>query len=216
HEGNVWITGINPRAGTDVSDRSDDMLLKFSEGGRLLLQLGGFDLSEGNADTRHPRQPADVAVHPRTGDAFVADGYGNNRVWVVDSSTGEFRDLWGAFGNDPIDDPRLPEPKPEGRGPEQFDIVHGIGISDDGLVYVADRSFRRIQEFTIAGAFRREGFVARDEAPRPTVSRIAFSADPGQRYIFASDFGGGIVWILDRARLQTVGRFGEPGSELVQ
>lgn len=217
HEGNVWVTGINPRAGNEVSERSDDMLLKFSHGGRLLLQVGGFDVSEGNADTRNPRQPADVAVHPRMGEAFIADGYGNNRVWVVDAETGEHKRLWGAFGKEPVDDPPLLEPMPTGRGPDHFDIVHGIAISNDGLVYVADRTFRRIQEFTIAGAFRRQGFVARDEEPaRPTVSRIAFSADQEQRFIFASDFGGGIVWILDRARLETVGRFGERGNELGQ
>lgn len=216
YENNVWITGINPRAGNEVSDRSDDMLLKFSQDGNLLLQLGGYDTSEGNADTDSPRQAADVAVYPATGEAFVADGYGNNRVWVIDAETGEHRRMWGAFGNTPIDDPTLPEPQAVGPGPDHFDIVHGLAISNDGLVYVADRTFRRIQVFTVAGEYLTQAFVARDEEPRPTVSRIAFSGDPEQRYLFASDFGGGIVWILDRESLETVGQIGERGTELGQ
>ncbi|MQA90592.1 MAG: hypothetical protein GEU90_10200 [Gemmatimonas sp.] len=216
HEGNVWVNGINPEAGADVSDRSDDMLLKFTSNGTLLFQLGGYDVSSGNADTQNPRRAADVAVYPATGEAFVADGYGNNRVWVISAENGEYRRMWGAFGNEPIDDPELPDPAAEGDGPDHFDIVHGLAISNDGLVYVADRSFRRIQVFTVDGRYQKQGFVARDEAPRPTVSRVAFSADPQQRYLFASDFGGGIVWILDRESLQTVGRFGSRGTELGQ
>ena len=91
HENNVWITGINPRAGGNVSDRSDDMLLKFTADGTLLFQVGGYDASGGNADTANPRQPADMGIHAATGEVFVADGYGNRRVWVLDAETGAFK-----------------------------------------------------------------------------------------------------------------------------
>lgn len=213
-EYNVWITGINPRAGNNVSDRSDDMLLKFTEDGTLLFQLGGYDVAGGNADTANPKQAADVAVYLETREAFVADGYGNTRVWVVDADTGEYRRMWGAFGNEPVDDPDLPEPAASGPGPDQFGSpVHGIAISNDGLVYVTDRTYRRIQVFSVAGEYLKQGFVARDEPPRAVVSRVALSADPDQRHLFASDFGGGIVWILNRETLETVGRFGERGTE---
>ena len=37
HERHVWITGINPRAGGNVSDRSDDMVLKFIVDSNQLL-----------------------------------------------------------------------------------------------------------------------------------------------------------------------------------
>ena len=212
-EFNVWITGINPLAGNNISDRSDDMLLKFTEDGTLLLQLGGFDVAGGNADTANPKQSADVAVYPETREAFVADGYGNRRVWVVDADTGEYHRMWGAFGNAPVDDPDLPEPAASGPGPDQFGFpVHGIAISNDGLVYVSDRAFRRIQVFTVAGEYLKQGFVARDEPLRLVVGRVAFSGDPDQRYLFACDFAGGIVWILDRETMQTIGRFGERGT----
>ena len=226
HENNVWITGINPRAGGNVSDRSDDMLLKFTADGTLLFQVGGYDASGGNADTANPRQPADMGIHAATGEVFVADGYGNRRVWVLDAETGAFKRQWGAFGDEPIDAipvglarPPAAPPDPdatletEGPGPDQFGIVHGIGVSNDGHVYVADRGNRRIQVFTVAGEYVMQGFVNRPGPSASTTARVAFSADPEQRHIYTNDFGNGRVWILDRRTLEIVGEFGSLGSE---
>ncbi len=229
HETNVWITGINPRAGANVSERSDDMMLKFTSDGTFLFQVGGHSVSGGNADTANPRQPADVSVYAPTNEAFVADGYGNRRVWVLDAETGAFKRQWGAFGNDPEDaipvglamPPPVPPdpdagPETEGPGPDQFGIVHGIGVSTDGHVYVADRGNRRIQVFTVDGEYVSQGFVNR-AGPSPTgVARVVFSGDPEQRYLFANDFGNGRVWILERDTLDTVGELGAPGSDPVQ
>ena len=49
----------------------------------------------------------------------------------------------------------------EGPGPQQFNLVHGVRVSDDGLVYVADRRNNRVQVFTLEGQFQREIFVER-------------------------------------------------------
>ena len=224
HANNVWITGINPRAGNNMSDRADDMILKFTASGDFLFQKGSYAASGGNADTDNPRQPADVGVYAPTNEAFVADGYGNRRVWVLDADSGDFKRQWGAFGNEPEDAYEIgvarPDPSPPedplvtmGVGPEQFGIVHGIGVSNDGFVYVADRGNRRIQVFTVEGRYVKQGFVNRSGPASSTVARVAFSQDPEQRYLYANDFGNGKVWIIERDSLVTVGEFGSLGSE---
>ena len=101
----------------------------------------------------------------------------------------------------------------EGSGPDRWGIVHGIGVSNDGHVYVADRGNRRIQVFTVDGEYVTQGFVNRMGSSANTVARLVFSADPEQRYIFANDFGNGKIWILDRQTLETVGEIGSLGAD---
>ena len=85
---------------------------------------------------------------------------------------------------------------PKDPGPPQFSIVHGVKVSNDGLVYVSDRSGKRVQVFTIDGRFVTQTFVDRwCEAPRgsnlfcgsgDTVASTAFSADPAQRFLYVA------------------------------
>src|SRR5207249_2043219 len=77
-------------------------------------------------------------VYPKTNEVFVADGYVNRRVMVLDADTGKFKRMWGAYGNTP-DDNAPNKLADEGPGPQQFNTVHGVQVSDDGTVYVADR-----------------------------------------------------------------------------
>jgi hypothetical protein len=217
----VWITGINPRAGANVSKRSDDMLLKFTTAGKFLQQIGGRDVSGGNKDTRNPRQSAEVFVHAKTNEAFVADGYGNQRVWVLDADTGAFKRTWGAFGKPPVDPPPAPAPAAgtappaaaaaEGPGPDYYGIVHGTKVSNDGLVYVADRGNRRIQVFTLEGKYLTQGFVNRTTS-NASCGTVAFSPDAQQQFIYCPDFNKGEIAILDRKSLQQIGAFGSRGA----
>jgi hypothetical protein len=83
---------------------ADDQVLKFNGEGKFLLQIGKSNQSGGNADTKNVHRAADVWVSPATNEAFVADGYGNHRVIVLNADTGAFKRMWGAFGNKPVDD----------------------------------------------------------------------------------------------------------------
>jgi len=220
YKDNVWIGGNNPNVQVRVSQRSDDMLLKFTSRGKLVMQIGRRDQSTGNKDTKNLHQPADVQVVQKTNEAVIADGYGNRRVIVLDAATGAFKRMWGAFANEPLDPPPpagrgtpAPPRELEGPGPQQWGIVHAVRVSDDGLVYVADRGNSRVQVFTLDGKYQAQVFVNRKDKNAATACGLALSSDPQQKYLYVSDFGNGHVWIVDRKALRVLGHFGEQGPE---
>ncbi len=205
-EGNVWI------GGNSAQPESDDMLLKFAPAGEMLLQIGGRARSSGNDDTVNPRRPAESFVHAAANEVFVADGYGNRRVIVFDADTGEYKRMWGAFANQPLD-PSETSDEPDGRGgPPQFGIVHGIEVSGDGLVYVADRGNSRVQVFDADGTYRTQGFVNRGDESSSTVAGLAFSPDAEQRYMYAADQGNSHIHVIERATLEVLDTFGSNGA----
>jgi len=211
-EGNIWVGGNNcvGRNLPGLKNVSDDQLLKLTRTGTLVMQIGRSNNSQGNSDTRNTHQPADAFVYTRTNEVFVADGYGNHRVIVFDATTGAFKRMWGGFGRQPIDADECPPPAPTtvpndgGLGPAQFGIVHGLRVSDDGLVYVADREHKRVQVFTIQGEFVDQAFIDRSnpETSR-TASSLGFSADAEQRLLYVA--GGRQIAVLDRRTLATIG-----------
>jgi len=229
HQGNVWITG---------SGNGDHQILKFTRDGRFLLQIGKRGASTGNSDTANLNQAADVYVHPETNEAFVADGYGNRRIIVFDASTGAFKRMWGAYGNPPTD----PAPGEAEFDPKHFNLVHGVRISRDGLVYVSDRGGMRLQVFTTDGEFLYEKPMGRYPDPDPavmaaragdtsfgqpttqlieatarahqSVSKTAFSSDPEQRWLFVNERSTHSLIVLDRRTLRELTRFGQHGDEL--
>jgi DNA-binding beta-propeller fold protein YncE len=228
---NVWISGSSP-SGQSRTTRSDDMLLKFTAGGRFLLQIGGRSVSHGSTDTRSVNKPGDVFVYAKSNEVYVADGYGNRRVIVFDADTGAFKRMWGAFGNPPADDDGSGGPGPsggplgsaaaapapatldtQGPGPPRFaSPVHGIVVSNDGIVYVADRHNRRVQLFTTEGRYLREFFVNRAGPSPDSVSALALSADKEQRWLYMADFGNSHVVVADRRTLEILGQFGNRGA----
>jgi len=204
-DGNVWIGGnyCPARALPRLRPVDDDQIVKFSPEGELLLQIGRESQSRGNADRMNLHQPADAYVYAPTNEVFVADGYGNHRVVVFDAETGEFKRMWGAFGNTPADDDQCPPPAlrsvPDGPGPDQFSIVHAIRVSHDGIVYVADRENRRVQTFTTDGTFLQQ-LVRGSE---PFARNLTLSRDPGQRYLYVG--GGRDIVVVNRATFEIVG-----------
>lgn len=207
YKGNVWISSAG---GPRMRDRTENHLLKFTSDGRFLLQIGRRGASGGSLDTENLNNAADMFVHPRTNEVFVADGYVNRRVIVFDADTGEYKRMWGAYGNAP-DDEVSNAPQYEGAGARQFNTVHGIRVSDDERVYVADRRNNRIQVFALDGTYERETFVERPTRLLGTAFSVAFSEDPEQRYLYLADAGNGRVRILDRSTLEEVSHFGRIG-----
>src|SRR5687767_10583275 len=108
----VWLTGSARPALAGPGDRvlrSDNMILKFTNTGKLALQIGKRDTSTGNNDTRNVYSATDLSVFPKTNEVFVADGYINRRVIVFDADSGAFKRMWGAFGKPPVDPPNMLE-----------------------------------------------------------------------------------------------------------
>jgi len=209
--GFVWITGNNcPTNGLPGLKRvADDQILKLTQDGKLVMQIGRSNQSLGNADTRNVHRAADVWVHPQGNEAFVADGYGNHRVVVFDADTGAFKRMWGAFGNRPMDNDHCevvtPPDFPAGPGPQNFSIVHAIRVSKDGLVYVADRENRRVQVFRTDGSFVKQ-LVKTDTA---FARDLALSPDPAQEFLYVGN--GDDIVVVDRKALEIAGAIKVPG-----
>jgi DNA-binding beta-propeller fold protein YncE len=206
HKDNVWIS--SEREG-------DNHLLKFTKSGKFLLQIGHKGKSTGSNDTENVNRAADMYVYPRTNELFVADGYGNRRVIVFDAETGAYKRHWGAYGNKP-DDTIKTVRGGQGDGAKTFSLVHHVTISNDDLVYVADRNNNRIQVFTPDGKFVKEAFLARETLSNGTVYSFAFSRDPKQQYLYVADVGNGHIRILNRQTLEPVGAFGRWGRQAGQ
>ncbi len=228
HNGFLWIAG---------SGQGDDQLLKFNSDGEFVMQIGRANRSRGNTDTENVNRAADVYVYPATNELFVADGYGNRRVIVFDAETGEFRRMWGAFGDSPTDPVEGDMPDPS--NPEHFNLVHGVRVSNDGRVYVSDRAGMRLRVFSVEGEHITQLMMCRTEpdpaavaertgetahgrpvaelienvaTARQSVSRTAFSPDPEQRYLFVAERSNQQVFVLERETLQVLGRFGRVGD----
>jgi hypothetical protein len=207
YKGNVWISSAG---GPRLRERTENQILKFTQAGKFLFQVGRRGKSQGSLDTDNFNNAADIYVHPKTNEVFVADGYVNRRIIVLDADTGKFKRMWGAYGNKP-DDAAPNKLAEEGPGPQQFNLVHGVRVSNDGLVYVADRMNNRMQVFTIDGAFQREIFIERKTKLLGTSFSVAFSPDTAQQYLYLADAGTGHVHIYDRRTLDEVGSFGRIG-----
>lgn len=165
-----------------VVDEDDHSVRRFSPSGRLLGVLGesgrpsdtGADwgirdfkarigsIRRGGPPFNHPTK---LAVAPN-GDLYVSDGYANARVHRF-SAEGELIASWG-------------EP---GTGPGEFHVPHGLLVTADERLVVADRENDRIQVFSLEGAFleqwtdlRRPAAVTADRSGNLYVCEMASPA----------------------------------------
>ena len=194
HAGNVWIAG---------NGGNDHQVLKFTQDGTFLLQIGRAGMTGGSNDTELLGRPADTEVDPETNEVYVADGYVNKRVIVFDADTGEYKRHWGAYGETPSDDPDAPR---------QFgNPVHCVRITDDGLVYVCDRPNNRIQVFEKDGTFVKEFEIEPDTLGNGSTWDVDVSHDRRQTFLYNADGENNYVWILRRADDEILTTFGRNG-----
>ena len=220
HLGNVWIGG---------NGGGDSHILKFTRSGEFLAQYGmaGAHRSPGDPgaddyiptfegdsnDTQNFGRVAKIFVDPIENEAYVADGYLNKRVAVLDGDTGEMKRFWGAYGNTP-DDTNLGPYDPDAPPAQQFrNPVHCADVSNDGLVYVCDRVNDRIQVFQKDGTFVKEAFLGKATLGAGSVWDVAFSRDPEQRFLFVLDGQNNRVRIVLRDTLEELTSFGDGGRQ---
>jgi hypothetical protein len=224
HEMNVWLGG---QAGGAV--------LKFTADGRFLLQIGrrqppvrnSNDTNGGINGTPLLAQPADIEGDADADEIYIADGYTNLRVIVVDPHTGMYKRHWGAYGQNPVNDAAFggyvknQAPAPHFRNP-----VHAVRVTNDGLVYVADRVNNRIQVFDkkkvgkvcqnptgAAGVcgFVREFIVEGDTLLNGSTWDVDVSPDKQQKFLYNADGSNQYIWTLNRKTGAVLGKFGRNG-----
>jgi hypothetical protein len=204
YKGHVWIGG---------NGEKDAHLLKFTKDGKFLMQVGGFGKNAGSNDLENFGRVAKIWVDPKTNEAYIADGYLNKRVAVIDADTGKMKRYWGAYGNRP-DDTNLGPYDPSAPPAQQFrNPVHCVERSNDGLVYVCDRPNDRLQVFRPEGTFVKEAFYAKNTRGAGSVWDITFSKDPGQRFIMLADGQNERIRVIVRETLEELTSFGDGGRQ---
>jgi sugar lactone lactonase YvrE len=150
-------------------DEGRQVIYHLTQDGTVLQTIGtpdvvsdtGYDGQSVASITRGGppfNRPTNLAIAPN-GDLFVSDGYGNARVHRFNQA-GELVQSWGQPGNEP----------------GQFNLVHGIAVTTDGRVMVADRENDRIQIFSPDGEYLSQW----TNVQRPT--NITFDRD-GRVYV---------------------------------
>lgn len=184
---------INVRPGPGVPARVVDVppaiVVPPGAGGAALAGLPPGQGVPGQSFHR----PSDVAFDA-AGNAYVADGYGNNNRVSKFSRDGNFAKTWGQTGS----------------APGQFKGVRGIATDSAGNVYVADAGNKRIQVFDGEGNYKSEiGNIG-------TPMAICVSGGPTQ-YLYSSNsndpetLDGGEIYKLG-LNGQVVGKFGRAGK----
>ncbi len=215
-KGFVWIVGNYDNSTTNADNaandptkpKNDSQVLKFTKAGKFVMAVGKPGLV-GSNKTEVFRGATTPYYYEKTNELFVTDGYGNSRVIVFDADTGKFKRMWGAYGRPPLDLSDRPARSKPAKMPwvevsevlQQFQSpMHDVKISNDGLVYLADRGNKRVQVFTPEGKFIAEQFVGLDSKYPLQARFVAFS--PDQRFLYLGGTPG--TYVLNRRTLEVL------------
>ena len=171
--GNVWVGGNN----------DGDQILQFSPDGKFIQQVGKDDGTKGSSSTTRLGRPAHMMTDDAANEIYVADGYGNRRIVVFDTKTGAYKRHWGAGGTKTPHDDKLPAYSPAAASSPSFhNPVHCVRLSNDGLVYVCDRTNNRIQVFRKDGSYVKEFKVAPETLQNGSVWDLVLSGRPAAAF----------------------------------
>lgn len=196
-----------------------DTLRKYTKDGKLLAELPRVPEARpkpGDYPAATPEIVGNIEggdIDEKSHEIFLTDSYLRGRVLVYDLETLKFKRGWGAYGK-PLSEisTQAPEKYNPANPPAKDFLGHvTLGLTNDGLLYAADRMDDRIQVFTEQGKFVKEFKVAPETLDRGSTGGLAFSPPPEQRYLYVSDIMNNVVWIVNRKEGQVVGHFGFAG-----
>lgn len=241
------FTGQFPWAATFGDDSH---ILKFTADGEFVYQIGhagmdgpdSEDVDGGPNGTPQPYLVADFSVEASTNRMYIADGYGNRRVLIVDAETGQYVGHFGAYGQNPVDDPDGTDLDPYDSGPWMGDYqsgnmkpmffrgpVHCAIVASDGLLYVCDRGNNRVQVFDVnevgkpcsnpnaqegVCGFVKDVHVAPQSYANGTAVSATLSTDSDQSCLYVGDLANGTFYVVNRDNFQELDRIGRAGRQI--
>ena len=219
NKGNVYLSGNGPK---------DQMMVKFTTDGKFVKQFGRLVDPLGSKDTTAVGRPADIFYDQASNELFIADGYGNHRVLVIDAESFAFKRMWGAYGKAPEDPMPRVEPAPgtatnfatpNAYNPDMAQFgnpVHCVKIANDGLVYVCDRSNNRIQVFQKNGTYVKQFVYDRETKGAGSTWDMVMWPDRNNTYLIVADGSNNFVRIIRRDDGTVVNKFGTGGRQAGQ
>jgi len=202
YKGNVWIGG---------NGEKDAHVLKFTNDGKFQMQSGHLGGNKGSNDLENFGRVAKIWVDPSTNEAYLADGYLNKRVAVIDAETGKMKRFWGAYGNKPDDTnlgPYNPSATAGAAVPQSRPLHRAFGRRPRLRLRPPERPPAGVQA---DGTFVKEAFYAKNTKGAGSVWDIVFSKDPQQRFIMLADGQNERVRVIVRDTLEEITSFGDGG-----
>jgi hypothetical protein len=157
----------------------------------------------------------EIRLDERAGELYCADNYLGGRVMVFDLNTLQFKRGWGAYGHTLAEMTTSDADRaytPGGPMPKEFRGHLTLNLSNDGLVYAADRNANRIQVTTREGKFVKEFILAPMTGVGGSTGGVMFSPDKQQRLLYISDLTNNHIWFLNREDGKVVGQMGNMGE----
>ncbi len=203
----IKMSPYDPEKHVWVIDDQLHLIHKFTYDGKLVMSLGTKGQRGRDAGKLFDR-PTDIAWLP-DGTFFISDGYGGKRVAKFDKD-GKFIKDWGQAPKDP-----------KNPGPNEFNTVHSVAVSDDRRVFVVDRGHGRMQIFDENGKFLDmfatgpQGLNAADYPLGQVVSRPYAHLITADQMLWVTDGGTNRVLKYDLNGTYKYG-WGQPGPYLGQ